>query len=215
MFDIGFMELVLIAVVALIVVGPERLPGAIRTTTLWIGRAKRSFQQVKTEIEREINADEIRRQLHNESILAGIEKARKQADSLVKNARHDIDAFDNEIKTTLKSEEAALREIAAREDAALKAAPAQPAAAQTPAGQPARETPAAPVDDPSIYDEAPLEEQAGTADTEPAPAAAPATPAKPVEDFYNNPPSGTISLKGGVYRATTSLDDETDSGRRI
>jgi sec-independent protein translocase protein TatB len=82
MFDIGFMELVLIAVVALIVVGPERLPGAIRTTTLWIGRAKRSFQQVKTEIEREINADEIRRQLHNESILAGIEKARKQADSL-------------------------------------------------------------------------------------------------------------------------------------
>ncbi len=217
MFDIGFMELVLIAVVALIVVGPERLPGAIRTTTLWIGRAKRSFQQVKTEIEREINADEIRRQLHNESILAGIEKARKQADSLVKNARHDIDALDSEIKTTLKSEEAALREIAAREDAALKSTPAQTPAAQTPAAQaqPARETPAAPVDDPSIYDEAPLEEEAGTAETEPAPAAAPATPAKPVEDFYNNPPSGTISLKGGVYRATTSLDDETDSGRRI
>ncbi len=214
MFDIGFMELVLIAVVALIVVGPERLPGAIRTTTLWIGRAKRSFQQVKTEIEREINADEIRRQLHNESILAGIEKARKQADSLVKNARHDIDALDSEIKTTLKSEEAALREIAAREEAALKSTPAQTPAAQTSAAQPARETPAAPVDDPSIYDEAPLEEQAGTAETEPAPAA-PATPAKPVEDFYNNPPSGTISLKGGVYRATTSLDDETDSGRRI
>ena len=53
MFDIGFMELVLIAVVALIVVGPEKLPGAIRTTTLWIGRAKRSFNQVKSEIERE------------------------------------------------------------------------------------------------------------------------------------------------------------------
>ncbi len=214
MFDIGFMELVLIAVVALIVVGPERLPGAIRTTTLWIGRAKRSFQQVKTEIEREINADEIRRQLHNESILAGIEKARKQADSLVKNARHDSDALDSEIKTTLKGEEAALREIAAREEAALKSTPAQTPAAQTSAAQPARETPAAPVDDPSIYDEAPLEEQAGTAETEPAPAA-PATPAKPVEDFYNNPPSGTISLKGGGYRATTSLDDETDSGRRI
>jgi sec-independent protein translocase protein TatB len=205
MFDIGFMELVLIAIVALIVVGPERLPGAIRTTTLWIGRAKRSFQQVKTEIEREINADEIRRQLHNESILAGIEKARKQANTLVENARHNIDEFDSEMKTTLKSEEQALREIATRENASLK-----PAAAQ-----PARETPAAAVADPSIYDEAPPEEETAAAEAEPAPPAAPEKPAKPVEDFYNNPPSGTISLKGGVYRATTSLDDETDSGRRI
>jgi sec-independent protein translocase protein TatB len=211
MFDIGFMELVLIAIVALIVVGPERLPGAIRTTTLWIGRAKRSFQQVKTEIEREINADEIRRQLHNESILAGIEKARKQANTLVENARHNIDEFDSEMKTTLKSEEAALREIAARENAALQPAATQTAAQGSPA-QPARETPAAAVEDPSIYDEAPLDDASAAAETEPAP---PAAPAKPVEDFYNNPPSGTISLKGGVYRATTSLDDDTDSGRRI
>ena len=69
MFEIGFTELVLVAIVALIVVGPERLPGAIKTASLWIGRAKSSFNQVKTEIEKEINADEIRRQLHNESIL--------------------------------------------------------------------------------------------------------------------------------------------------
>ncbi len=215
MFDIGFMELVLIAIVALIVVGPERLPGAIRTTTLWIGRAKRSFQQVKTEIEREINADEIRRQLHNESILAGIEKARKQADSLVQNARHDIDAFDSEMKTTLKSEEAALREVAARENAALKPGTAQAAAAQGAPAQPPRETPADPVDDPSIYDEAPLEEQTASTEADATAPAEPARPAKPVEDFYNNPPSGTITLKGGVYRPTSSLDDETDSGRRI
>lgn len=207
MFDIGFMELVLIAVVALIVVGPEKLPGAIRTTTLWIGRAKRSFNQVKSEIEREINTDEIRRQLHNESILAGIEKAKKQADTLVQTARHNVDEFDNEMKTTLKSEENALREIAARETAKSE----KPAAALT------REMPAAPVEDPSIYDEAPLESDAAAEEPEPeaAPAAEPAKPAKPVEDFYNNPPSGTIQLKGGVYRATTSLDDETDSGRRI
>lgn len=202
MFDIGFMELVLVGIVALIVVGPERLPGAIRTTTLWIGRAKRSFQQVKTEIEREINADEIRRQLHNESILAGIEKARKQASTLVENARHDIDAFDSEITTTLKSEDQSVRESAARDNATLK-----PAAAK-----PAREAPAAAVEDPSIYDEAPLQEETAADEAEPA---APAAPATPVEDFYNNPPSGTIRLKGGVYRATSSLDDETDSGRRI
>jgi len=207
MFDIGFMELVLIAIVSLIVIGPERLPGAIRTATLWIGRAKRSFNQVKSEIEREINTDEIRRQLHNESIMAGIEKARKQADTLVQAARHNVDEFDNEMKTTLKSEEKALRDIAARETAK----------SDKPAVALARETPAAPVEDPSIYDEAPLEPEAAAPEpvTDPAPAAEPARPAKPVEDFYNNPPSGTIQLKGGVYRATTSLDDETDSGRRI
>ena len=69
MFDIGFMELLLVGLVALFVLGPERLPGAVRTAGLWIGRLKRSFNNIKAEVEREIGADEIRRQLHNERIL--------------------------------------------------------------------------------------------------------------------------------------------------
>ena len=69
MFDIGFMELLLVGLVALIVLGPERLPGAVRTAGLWVGRLKRSFSNIKAEVEREIGADEIRRQLHNERIL--------------------------------------------------------------------------------------------------------------------------------------------------
>jgi len=69
MFDIGFSELVLVGVVALVVLGPDRLPGAVRTAGLWIGRLKRSFLSIKQDIEREIGADEIRRQLHNEQIL--------------------------------------------------------------------------------------------------------------------------------------------------
>ena len=69
MFDIGFSELLLVGLVALLVFGPERLPGAARTAGLWVGRLKRSFSAIKTEVEREIGADEIRRQLHNEQIL--------------------------------------------------------------------------------------------------------------------------------------------------
>lgn len=69
MFDVGFSELVLTAVIALVVLGPDRLPGAARTAGLWIGRLKRSFNNLKSEVEREIGADEIRRQLHNERIL--------------------------------------------------------------------------------------------------------------------------------------------------
>ena len=69
MFDIGFSELLLVGLVALIVFGPERLPGAARTAGLWIGRLKRSFSAIKAEVEREMGADEIRRQLHNEQIM--------------------------------------------------------------------------------------------------------------------------------------------------
>ncbi len=69
MFDIGFTELLLVGIVALVVLGPDRLPGAVRTAGLWIGRIKRSFSAIKAEVEREIGADEIRRQLHNEQIL--------------------------------------------------------------------------------------------------------------------------------------------------
>ncbi len=78
MFDIGFTELLLVGLVALFVLGPERLPGAVRTAGLWIGRAKRSFANIKAEVEREIGADEIRRQLHNERIL-DLEREMKQS----------------------------------------------------------------------------------------------------------------------------------------
>lgn len=78
MFDIGFAELLLVGLVALVVLGPERLPGAVRTAGLWVGRLKRSFNNIKAEVEREIGADEIRRQLHNERIL-DLEREMKQS----------------------------------------------------------------------------------------------------------------------------------------
>ena len=77
MFGISFSELLLVGLVALLVLGPERLPGAARTAGLWIGRLKRSFNAIKQEVEREIGADEIRRQLHNEHIVSLEDEARK------------------------------------------------------------------------------------------------------------------------------------------
>lgn len=70
MFGISFSELALVGLVALLVLGPERLPGAARTAGLWIGRLKRSFNTIRQEVEREIGADEIRRQLHTENLLS-------------------------------------------------------------------------------------------------------------------------------------------------
>ncbi|HCS29496.1 MAG TPA: twin-arginine translocase subunit TatB, partial [Spongiibacteraceae bacterium] len=74
MFDIGFAELVLIFIVGLLVLGPERLPTAIRTLSLWLGRLRRSFTAIRDEIEREIGADDIKRQLHNESIMSNLKE---------------------------------------------------------------------------------------------------------------------------------------------
>lgn len=60
MFDIGFLELVVIGVVALIVVGPERLPRLARTAGLWLGRARRTLATVKAEIDSELKAEELK-----------------------------------------------------------------------------------------------------------------------------------------------------------
>ena len=91
MFNIGSFEVLLICVIALLVLGPERLPGAIRTAGLWIGRFRRSFYKVKSEIERELNADEVRQRLHNESILADLEAAKESVEGAARETQASID----------------------------------------------------------------------------------------------------------------------------
>lgn len=65
MFDIGFSELLVVAVVALLVLGPERLPKATRFAGLWVRRARAQWYSVKDELERELAADELKRSLKN------------------------------------------------------------------------------------------------------------------------------------------------------
>lgn len=85
MFDIGFTELLLISVVALLVIGPKRLPTAARVAGRWVGRIKRGFNTIKEDVERELGADEIRRELRNEGIL---EKERKMLSDATYRANH-------------------------------------------------------------------------------------------------------------------------------
>lgn len=61
MFDIGFSELLLVAVVALVVLGPEKLPTAVRTLGLWVGRFRRTVSSIQAEITEELRLDEMRR----------------------------------------------------------------------------------------------------------------------------------------------------------
>ena len=60
MFDIGFTELVLVAVIGLLILVPERMPVAVRTIGLWVGKIKRTVSGVQKEIQDELRIDEIR-----------------------------------------------------------------------------------------------------------------------------------------------------------
>ncbi|WNO08738.1 Sec-independent protein translocase protein TatB [Teredinibacter sp. KSP-S5-2] len=74
MFDIGFLELLVIAVVGLLVVGPERLPDTVKTCARWVGRIKRVLRNAREEFEQQIGADEIRREIHNEEVLRRLQE---------------------------------------------------------------------------------------------------------------------------------------------
>ena len=75
MFDIGFAEMILVSIIGLLVLGPERLPGAIRTTSLWLGKIRRSFNTIRADIEREIQVDEIKQDLHNDAVMESLKQA--------------------------------------------------------------------------------------------------------------------------------------------
>ncbi|MDO3380867.1 Sec-independent protein translocase protein TatB [Gilvimarinus algae] len=87
MFDIGFFELLLIAIVSLVIIGPERLPETVRAVSLWIGRLKRSLRETRSEIEKQIGADDIRRQLHNEEIMRNLEATRRDIEGAMEPER--------------------------------------------------------------------------------------------------------------------------------
>lgn len=67
MFDMGFGELLLVGVVALLVLGPERLPGAARTAGRWVGRARATVSRLGADLERELRGEELRRSLREEA----------------------------------------------------------------------------------------------------------------------------------------------------
>ncbi len=111
MFDIGFSELLMIAVVALLVLGPERLPKAARFAGLWVRKARAQWYSVKTEFEREMAADELTR-----SLAAPVADLRREMDDAGK-ALKDA-ALDAELLARADVEAAAAVHLPAEDAAA-------------------------------------------------------------------------------------------------
>lgn len=82
MFDIGFAELVLVAIVGLLVIGPERLPGAIRTGGAWVNKFRRGFNDIKREVQQE---------LHNDAVMQELRKTGNQFKQEASNLGSELD----------------------------------------------------------------------------------------------------------------------------
>ena len=91
MFDIGFPELMIVFVDSLLVIGPNKLPEAIRTVAYYVGRIRRTFTDLRTELENEIGADEVRQQLYNESIIDELKQAKAQVQDVINDASSATD----------------------------------------------------------------------------------------------------------------------------
>ncbi len=139
MFDIGFTELLVIAIVALVVLGPERLPKAARFAGLWVRRARNQWDSVKQELERELQAEEIKKHMQDvrqgmqeteHALRASGEAVRRQAAS----AQHEAQVLADEATTDRAPVTAP----------ATSDIPATPAVSASPLPEPARSPAASP-----------------------------------------------------------------------
>ncbi len=72
MFEIGFWEVVLIAIIALLVVGPQRLPEVARTAGLWLGKMRALARSVKSDIDQQLAAEELKAVLKKQADLPAL-----------------------------------------------------------------------------------------------------------------------------------------------
>lgn len=206
MLDVGFSELLLIGVVALVVVGPERLPRLARTAGQWIGRAQRYVNDVKSDISREVELDELRR-------------LRAEMEATARNMQETMTSHAAKLENEFRSVDSELQGIGRDLDAAADALDDEvrrnttPPAGQTPAplsgpvaGASATGTAAA-ASQPAYRD--PLDDELeraiaeaewlGNSSAAPSPAPVAATPAAPAESSVDpvvevDPRQGVLPL---------------------
>jgi sec-independent protein translocase protein TatB len=95
MFDIGFSELLVIAIVALLVIGPERLPKVARTAGHLFGRLQRYVNDVKSDIQRELELDELKK------LRSQFEDAARSVEQSVNEVGREINAASDDLNSTI------------------------------------------------------------------------------------------------------------------
>ena len=96
MFDVGFFELLLLGVVALLVIGPEGLPKVARTAGMWIGRGRRILQSVKADIEQEIRAEELKKILDQQAASTPVHEILEKGRSALDEVKKETESVVNQ-----------------------------------------------------------------------------------------------------------------------
>ncbi len=99
----GFLELLLIGIIALIVLGPERLPKAARTVGLWIGKAKQGFNSIQTEIDRELKVKELQIEIERQAELIKNESEIATVSEEIEASINHMHDETNKIKQSLET----------------------------------------------------------------------------------------------------------------
>lgn len=128
MFDIGFSELIVIAIVALVVIGPERLPKVARTAGHLLGRLQRYVSDVKSDINREMQLEELKK------LQADVQESARNLERSVNTEMQSAQQSLNQTAQGVSDEVKALPLAESPEPVALPAAPAsEPVAPSAPA----------------------------------------------------------------------------------
>lgn len=138
MFDVSFTELLIIGVVALVVLGPERLPKVARTVGHLLGRAQRYVSDVKSDIQREIELEELRKFKQNmDEAASEMQTSLRETES---SLRADLDATAREAKqavaATAQNAQASLTATAQEAKGALESGPQSESQSESPAAAP-------------------------------------------------------------------------------
>lgn len=96
MFEVGFSEIVMVALVALLVIGPEKMPKVAKMAGFWVAKSRRMVASVKQEIHEEFQAEELRQSLKNQS---GMDDLKKLADETTL----DLNALRSSVEQKLES----------------------------------------------------------------------------------------------------------------
>lgn len=135
MFDIGFSEIVVIAVVALVVLGPEKLPKTARTLGHLFGRLQRYVNDVKSDIKREMEFDELKK------LQQSVQSAAKEIETSMAAATKDFEAHARDVESALSAtaDQSAVESPAAAAPQGASVPPQAPAAAAPAPSEPPRQ----------------------------------------------------------------------------
>lgn len=114
MFDIGLSEILIVAIVALVVLGPERLPKAARLAGFWVRKARAQWYTVKAELESEMADEELK-----ESLKASMADLQQTLNSHQSDLRHEMQALNSDLKQTLSDPKEAMQHDTTTPDASL------------------------------------------------------------------------------------------------